>query len=255
MTLTFKQFATYLAAPDDASPAQLDEIWDRILGKKKADKEAEENEDDDKKTPSSGQKVLTRKELDDKRKELAAKRKKELEDKRNQAWAASKERVESGRKGGIGSHRSGEYAWHSSHMKESMPLTERANRKTFRKFGDWKAAAKSLDLDKADVSYLKTATEDDGRDHNLASPEGVIVAKWSQGRKEGWVKASLNEGKQSYSDQSYWKDDAKEAGYKVKKLSGNLMDGDQTWGAFKDDKKMGEFTEKEEGRGGWLITE
>jgi len=140
-------------------------------------------------------------------------------------------------------------------MKESMPLTERTNRKTFRKFGDWKAAAKALDLDKADVSYLKTAAEDDGRDHNLASPDGVIVAKWSQGRKEGWVKAGLNEGKQSYSDQSYWKDDAKEAGYKVKKLSGNVMDGDQTWGAFKDDKKVGEFTEKEEGRGGWLMTE
>ncbi len=63
----------------------------------------------------------------------------------------------------------------------------------------------------------------------------------------------LREGKQSYSEHGYWSDDAKAAGYKIKKLSGNLEDGDQTWGAFDDDKKVGEFTEKEEGRGGWLL--
>lgn len=66
----------------------------------------------------------------------------------------------------------------------------------------------------------------------------------------------LDEGKESYSSENYWKDDAKELGYKVKKLSGDLMKGDQTWGAFnKKDKKVGEFTEKEEGRGGWLLRE
>lgn len=66
--------------------------------------------------------------------------------------------------------------------------------------------------------------------------------------------ATLNERKTSYSDEGYWKDDAKAAGYKVKKVSGNLMDGDQTWVALNDkDEKVGEFTEKEEDRGGWLI--
>jgi hypothetical protein len=63
----------------------------------------------------------------------------------------------------------------------------------------------------------------------------------------------VTEGRTSYSDQGYWKDDAKAAGYKVKKVSGNLQDGDQTWCAYDDtDKKVGEFTEKEDGRGGWL---
>jgi hypothetical protein len=61
------------------------------------------------------------------------------------------------------------------------------------------------------------------------------------------------EGKTSYSDEDYWKDGAKAKGYKIKKLSGNLNSGDQTWGAFDGDKKMGEFTEQEEGRGGWLM--
>ena len=75
------------------------------------------------------------------------------------------------------------------------------------------------------------------------------------GRRDDYALHRMHEGKQSYSDEGYWKDDAKEAGYKVKKLSGDIMKGDQTWGAFDGDKKMGEFTEKEDGRGGWLITE
>lgn len=62
------------------------------------------------------------------------------------------------------------------------------------------------------------------------------------------------EGKESYSDASYWKDDAKAAGFKIKKLLGSMEDGDQTWGAFDGDKKVGEFTEEETGRGGWLIS-
>lgn len=62
------------------------------------------------------------------------------------------------------------------------------------------------------------------------------------------------EGKTTYSSQSYWKGDAEAAGYTIKKLSGELSDGDQTWGAFNDkDEKVGEFTEKEENRGGWLV--
>lgn len=66
--------------------------------------------------------------------------------------------------------------------------------------------------------------------------------------------ALVTEGKRAYSSENYWKDDAKEAGYKVKKLSGDVSSGDQTWGAFNDqDEKVGEFTEKEEGRGGWLM--
>lgn len=59
--------------------------------------------------------------------------------------------------------------------------------------------------------------------------------------------------KTAYSDEGYWKDEAKEKGYKIRKLSGDMMKGDQTWGAFDGDKKVGEFTEKEEGRGGWLM--
>lgn len=61
------------------------------------------------------------------------------------------------------------------------------------------------------------------------------------------------EGKRAYSSHDYWKDDAEEAGFKVKKLSGELSKGNQTWGAFNEkDVKVGEFTEEEEGRGGWL---
>ena len=64
----------------------------------------------------------------------------------------------------------------------------------------------------------------------------------------------VSEGKVAYSSESYWKGDAEEAGYKIKKLSGELMKGNQTWGAFNDkDEKVGEFTEEEEGRGGWLM--
>lgn len=64
---------------------------------------------------------------------------------------------------------------------------------------------------------------------------------------------ALHEKKQAYSSDGYWMDDAKEAGYTVKKVSGSLMTGDQTWVAYdKTGKKVGEFTEKEEGRGGWL---
>lgn len=64
----------------------------------------------------------------------------------------------------------------------------------------------------------------------------------------------IAEGKRAYSSESYWKGDAEEAGYKIKKLSGDVTNGDQTWGAFNDkDEKVGEFTEKEDGRGGWLI--
>jgi len=62
------------------------------------------------------------------------------------------------------------------------------------------------------------------------------------------------EGKRAYSSEGDWKDDAEEAGFKVKKLSGELENGNQTWGAFNDkDEKVGEFTEEEEGRGGWLM--
>ena len=64
----------------------------------------------------------------------------------------------------------------------------------------------------------------------------------------------VSEGRTAYSSEGFWKKDAEAAGYAVKKLSGNLKDGDQTWGAFDtNDKKVGEFTEKEEGRGGWLM--
>lgn len=64
----------------------------------------------------------------------------------------------------------------------------------------------------------------------------------------------IAEGKRAYSSESYWKGDAEEAGYKIKKLSGDVTNGDQTWGAFNDkDEKVGEFTEKEDVRGGWLI--
>jgi hypothetical protein len=62
---------------------------------------------------------------------------------------------------------------------------------------------------------------------------------------------TVREGKTSYSSEGYWKDDAKVKGYKVKKLSGNTDSGDQTWGAFDGDKKMGEFAEQDEG--GWLM--
>jgi len=66
--------------------------------------------------------------------------------------------------------------------------------------------------------------------------------------------AMLAEGKQTYSNEGSWKEDAEEAGFKVKKLSGEVADGDQTWGAFDEhDKKVGEFTEAEEG--GWLMLE
>jgi hypothetical protein len=66
--------------------------------------------------------------------------------------------------------------------------------------------------------------------------------------------ALVSEGRTPYSSESYWKGDAKSAGYTVKKVSGNLSDGDQTWAAYDDaDKKVGEFTEKEDNRGGWLI--
>ena len=64
----------------------------------------------------------------------------------------------------------------------------------------------------------------------------------------------VSEGRTAYSSEGVWKKDAEAAGYAVKKLSGNLADGDQAWGAFDDnDKKVGEFTEKEECRGGWLM--
>lgn len=257
MTISFKQFATYIAAPADASPAQLDEIWERIFGKK-VDKENEDGKDNANK---SNARVMTKKDLDDKRKEIAIKRKKELEAKRNQAWAASKDRTELSRKDGKGEHRN-DIVWHDSHnvnmgqlskMRESMPLTERTNRRTFRGFDDWAAAAKALTLDKADVVFLKNYKSDSKMDANLASPDGIIIAKWSPSRGEGWTKFMLKEGKEAYSQEEYWKDDAKVAGYKIKKLSGNLMSGDQTWGAFKEDKKMGEFSETEDKRSGWLI--
>jgi uncharacterized protein with von Willebrand factor type A (vWA) domain len=63
----------------------------------------------------------------------------------------------------------------------------------------------------------------------------------------------ITENKITYSpdDHGSWTDDAKAAGYKVKKVSGNLKDGDQSWCAYdEDDNKVGEFTES--GKGGWL---
>lgn len=62
--------------------------------------------------------------------------------------------------------------------------------------------------------------------------------------------ALIAEGKQAYSSESQWKTAAEEAGYVVKKLSGDSSAGDQTWGAFDDDKKVGEFGEAD--GSGWL---
>lgn len=63
--------------------------------------------------------------------------------------------------------------------------------------------------------------------------------------------AALKEGRESYDDMSTWKEAAKAAGYKVKKLAGDADSGDQSWGAFEEDVKKGVFSEQDEN--GWLI--
>ena len=78
--------------------------------------------------------------------------------------------------------------------------------------------------------------------------ETKSVGEWDG---ETGVIYQLTEAKR-YSSHGYWAADAKELGYRVKKVSGDLMKGNLTWQAFKDQKKVGEFTEKEENRGGWL---
>lgn len=69
------------------------------------------------------------------------------------------------------------------------------------------------------------------------------------GQRDNFNKA-MSEGKTSYSEEGSWKDGAKAKGYKVKKLSGDLSNGDQTWGAFDGDQKVGEFKENDRG---WLM--
>jgi hypothetical protein len=92
----------------------------------------------------------------------------------------------------------------------------------------------------------------------LRAKERLERPSGSPGRRDEYaLHRSIKEEKTTYSNaaENDWKDDALAAGYKIKKLSGNLKDGDQTWGAFSGEEKMGEFTEKEEGRGGWLLTD
>jgi len=180
MTVSFKQFTTFLAASDgEHTQEKLDEIWKSIFAKK----QEEEDEDDAKKVKTmSG--VMTAKERLEAKKKKEEERKKELQKKRDDAWNAARERAQGGQS-----------------------------------------------------RSARSAHADDRR--------GSL----------SWMReAMLEEGRESYSDEGYWKDDAKAAGYKIKKLSGNLEDGDQTWGAFDGDTKMGEFTEAEDGRGGWLKT-
>lgn len=182
MTVSFKQFSTFLdQAEGEHSPEKLDEIWDKILGKRKEDEDKKDKRELTAQEKKAKGLVLTAKDRLELQKDEAEKRKKMLKKHQDEVFARSKERAE-GPAPRHGKSDRDDYALHRS-MKEEKSL-----RKT------------------------------------------------------------------SYSDESYWKDDAKEAGYKVKKLSGDLMKGDQTWGAFDGDKKMGEFTEKEEGRGGWLVS-
>jgi hypothetical protein len=172
MTVSFKQFTSFLAAVSDGdhTDQQLDEIWDKILGKKK--------EEQDEKEQGSKSKVLTLKDKIAKDKEKAEQRKKELQAQRDKAFLDAKDRAEGRKKTPSSRYDRDDYAIHRQ----------------------------------------------------------------------------VREGKESFTDEGHWKEAAQSAGFKVKKLSGNLMDGDQTWGAFDGDKKVGEFTEQEEGRGGWLMT-
>lgn len=64
----------------------------------------------------------------------------------------------------------------------------------------------------------------------------------------------IGEGtKHQYAQEGYWEVDAKRQGYKIRKLTGEKNDHDQTWGAFDGDAKVGEFEEKSSK--GWLIRE
>lgn len=66
------------------------------------------------------------------------------------------------------------------------------------------------------------------------------------------AKARMSEDKQAFDDQNEWTTASKQAGLVVKKVSGNIGDGDQCWHAFKDDQKVGEFSEQNEG---WLLVD
>ena len=245
MTVSFKQFSTFVKRTEgEVTQAQIDEAWSDIFRKKK--EEADDEEDKDKPKVLSAKDKLKKAAEDKKKKE--EERKKELQKKRDEAWQRAKDHAE-GRKPSTPFGRRDDYALHKMHE----------GKETYADFAVWKKAAKKLKLSDKDKQFLAKHSTPDGKysgTSNLADTSGKIVARWNTKTQKGWILSeALQEGKQSYSDEGYWKDDAKEAGFKIKKLSGNLENGDQTWGAFDGDKKMGEFTEKEDGRGGWLITE
>lgn len=187
MTVSFKQFTTFLSAAEgEHSPEKLDEIWKSIFQRKKEGEEGElddDTKDGIKKVDAAKKKTYGVKDMLDKKKADAEARKKELQKKRDDAWDRAR---------------------------------ENANR----------------------------------------SP-GATVSARSQHANDRRANLTWNESKEAYSSAAHgdWVDDAKGAGYTVKKVSGNLMDGDQTWHAFNEkNQKVGEFTEAEEGRGGWLTT-
>ena len=276
MTVSFKKFTQFLAASEGVqSPDQLDEIWSSIFAKKQADKddaddkdknkvltakerlEKKKKEEEERKAGLSKKqadkdddkdKVLTAKERLEKKKKEEEERKAMLRKKRDDEWAKAKHQVERGTAASLRPSYDrtsrDDYALHRNEA-------QAAARDYFEDFADWKKAASKLDLSTYDKAWLKAAKGNE--DGNLFAGRSV-VAKWNP-TKGGWItKKVVKEAKESYSDATYWKDDAKAAGFKIKKLLGNMEDGDQTWGAFDGDKKVGEFTEEETGRGGWLIS-
>lgn len=135
MTVSFKQFSTFLAQSEgETSHEKLDEIWNKILGKKK--------EDQDEKDKKAYPQVMTAKEKAEekkkKEKEAADSRKSTLQKKRDDDWAKAKERIEMGtqRPGKNDAHR-GELAWHRSFNEGQDHFTRREA---------WEKAANSAGL-------------------------------------------------------------------------------------------------------------
>lgn len=234
MSVSFKQFSTYLKEIEGIeSPERLDEIFGRIFGKPE-DKEAKKNQ------------VLTAKDVLARKKEKEEERRKELRKKNDETWLRAKERAEGRSKPGRSDR--DEYQLHRTVEEAQSSDLKRSTAEDPEKIAKAKDAVKKAK--KALADHQKTYDGGTGaRERALQAELDKAVAKLKKLTED-----QLTERKQAYSSHGYWVDDAKAAGYKIKKLSGNLMDGDQTWGAFdENDDKVGEFTEKEEGRGGWLL--
>lgn len=92
---------------------------------------------------------------------------------------------------------------------------------------------------KRDDAWARAKEQASGTTRATSSARGAAYARDDY---------AIQRVRESLESKAEWEEKAQAAGFKIKKLSGD--NGDQVWGAFDGDKKMGEFSEED--NSGWI---